>query len=62
MTHKTLARRVERIEARHRPGAALPTWLAVDNEADLPAAMAAMPDGWRGTCYIQVSPDDWDRP
>jgi hypothetical protein len=55
-----MTKRVDRIEARQRPGAAQPTWLAVDTEADLPAALAAMPDGWRGNGYIGISPDDWD--
>ena len=59
MTTATLARRVERIEARRRP-ADVPTWLAVADEKDLSAALAAMPDGWRGYGYVQVSPDDWD--
>jgi hypothetical protein len=57
---RTLQRRVERIEARQRPGAAAPTWLAADTEADLSAALAAMPAGWRGNGYIGISPDDWD--
>ena len=59
MTTATLARRVERIEARRRPET-WPAWLAADTEADLQAALAAMPDGWRGNGYVQVSPDDWD--
>ena len=59
MTTATLTKRVERIEARQRP-AAVPTWLSVADEADVDAALAAMPDGWRGTCYIGISPDDWD--
>ena len=60
MTHTTLTKRVDRLEARQRPGAALPTWLAADNEADLQAALATMPAGWRGNGYVTVSPDDWD--
>lgn len=60
MTTATMTKRVDRLEARHPPGAAQPTWLAVANEADLDAALAALPDGWRGNCYIGISPDDWD--
>lgn len=60
MTTATMTKRVERLEAVNRPGAAAPTWLAVETEADLPAALAALPDGWRGNVYIGVSPDDWD--
>lgn len=56
---KALQRRVTRIEARQRP-ATWPLWLAVPTVDDLPAALAAMPDGWRCTCYVHVSPDDWD--
>jgi hypothetical protein len=60
MTTATMTKRVDRIEARQRPGAAQPTWLSVANEADVEAALAAMPDGWRGNVYIGISPDDWD--
>ena len=59
MTTATLARRVERIEAR-QPATAGPAWLAFRDDAELTAYLVQPHSGAPITAYVTVSPDDWD--
>ena len=59
-TRATLNRRVQALEMAQRDDAGGPPYIVVASAADIPAALADLPDGWRCPVYVGASPDDWD--
>ena len=59
MTTRTIAHRLQRIEAR-RPVMAYPPFISVPTVEDIPAALEGWPADRFVKVFIRVSPDDWD--